>query len=61
MTIVELTAKVKAAAQQRTADERFELLKDARILTEKGIYNSRFFTRETVEKSQGRAKDNVLR
>ncbi|EPT9140715.1 MAG: hypothetical protein RSE29_08895 [Leclercia sp.] len=56
MSIIELTAKVKAAAQQRTAEERLELLKDAHILTTKGVYNRRFFTEETVAKSRNKAK-----
>lgn len=56
MSIVELTAKVKASAQRRSPEERFELLKDAHILTTDGTYDRRFFSQETVAKSEKEGK-----
>lgn len=52
MDIEELTRKVKERAAKRTDEERFKLLVDAKILTKNGTFNSRFFSKETVEKSK---------
>ncbi|AJB39024.1 TPA: hypothetical protein ACGBQE_004486 [Escherichia coli] len=52
MDIEELTKKVKERAAKRTDEERFKLLVDAKILTKNGTFNSRFFSKETVEKSK---------
>lgn len=52
----ELLIRLKEQASQRTKEERFQLLVDAKILTKNGHYNSRFFTKETVEKSKNKSK-----
>ncbi len=44
--------RAKKSAKNRTPEERFQLLVESKILTKNGTYNSRFFTKETVEKSK---------
>ncbi|MGB1091184.1 MAG: hypothetical protein ACPGYX_03590 [Oceanobacter sp.] len=44
MSIVELTAKVKASAKTRSPDQRIKLLKAARILDSKGNLDHQYFT-----------------
>ncbi len=52
MSIDKLTMRVKKAAGNRTDEERLQLLKKAKILTQDSLYNSRFFTKDTVNKSK---------
>ncbi|ELY4929540.1 MULTISPECIES: hypothetical protein [Enterobacterales] len=52
MDMVELLRRAKESAKHRSDEERRQLLIDAKILTKEGHYNSRFFTKETVEKSK---------
>lgn len=52
MDIEDLTKKVKELAAKRTDEERLKLLVDAKILTKNGTFNSRFFSKETVDKSK---------
>lgn len=52
MDMIELLRKAKESAKNRTDKERRQILIDAKILTKKGHYNSRFFSKETVEKSK---------
>lgn len=52
MDMNELLRKAKESAKNRTDEERRKILIDAKILTKKGHYNSRFFSKETVEKSK---------
>ena len=52
MDMLELLKKAKESAKNRTDEERRQILIDAKILTKKGHYHSRFFTKETVEKSK---------
>lgn len=54
MDMIELLKRAKESAKNRTDEERRQLLIDAKILTKKGHYNSRFFSKETVEKSKNR-------
>lgn len=56
MSIVELTEKVKDAAQRRSPEERMKLLQEANILTEEGTFDRRFFSEDTVKKSQADRK-----
>lgn len=50
--IDELLKKVKESALKRTDEERRQLLIDAKILTEEGIFHPDFFSEETVESSK---------
>lgn len=43
MDMNELLRKAKESAKNRTDEERRKILIDAKILTKKGHYNSRFF------------------
>ncbi len=52
MDMDELLKRAKKSAKNRTPEERFQLLVESKILTKNGTYNSRFFTKETVEKSK---------
>lgn len=52
MDMVELLKRAKESARVRTNKERLQILVDAKILTREGHYNSRFFSKETVEKSK---------
>jgi hypothetical protein len=52
MDMVELLKRAKESAKVRTDEERRQILIDAKILTKEGNYNSRFFSKETVEKSK---------
>ena len=52
MDMVELLRRAKESAKHRSDEERRQILIDAKILTKEGHYNSRFFTKETVEKSK---------
>lgn len=52
MDMTELLRKVKESAKNRTDEERFQLLVDAKILTKEGHFDPRFFSKETVRKSK---------
>ncbi len=52
MDMVDLLKRAKESARLRSDEERRQLLVDAKILTKEGHYNSRFFSKETVEKSK---------
>ena len=52
MNIEELTQKTKQDSANRTPEERFELLVQSKILTRKGHFHPKFFSKETVEKSK---------
>ncbi|WP_156168767.1 hypothetical protein [Yersinia pekkanenii] len=52
MDMEELLRKARESAKNRTPEERFKLLVESKILTKNGTYNTRFFTKETVEKSK---------
>ena len=52
MPVVDLIARVKSSAKNRTKSERRSLLISAHILDEKtGSYDARFFSKSTVESS----------
>ena len=55
MSIDELIKKVEIAAKKRTKEERRQLLIDARIFDEDGVYDARYFSEKTVQESK-RAK-----
>lgn len=50
--MTELLKKAKESALKRTDEERRQILIDAKILTEKGLYHSDYFSEETVDKSR---------
>lgn len=52
MDMTELLRKAKESAKNRTDEERFQLLVDAKILTKEGHFDPRFFSKETVRKSK---------
>jgi len=52
VSIDELIAKVQEAEKKRTPKQSRELLIKARILDKNGHYDSRYFRKETVEKSK---------
>jgi hypothetical protein len=52
MDMIDPLKKAKESARLRSDEERRQLLADAKILTKEGYYNSRFFSKETVEKSK---------
>lgn len=51
MPVVDLIARVKSSAKTRTISDRRKLLVSAHILDENGRYDSRFFSKTTVESS----------
>ncbi len=63
MLISELIIRVQEAAKNRTPDENFKLLKEAHILDENGMYDSRYFSKKTVKADikQNRLKGNVFK
>jgi len=52
MSIDELIAKVKESEKKRTQQQRRELLIKAHILDDNGHYDTRYFRKETVERSK---------
>lgn len=48
----ELLQKIKEKCENRTKEERFQFLIDAKILNKKGFFDKRFFSKETCEKSR---------
>ncbi len=56
MSISELLEKAKASAKLRTHEQNIALLKEAHILDENGIYDSKYFSQETVSKDIERSK-----
>lgn len=50
--MTELLKKAKESALKRTNEERRQILIDAKILTEEGVYHPDYFSEETVEKSR---------
>lgn len=52
MDMTGLLRKAKESAKNRTDEERFQLLVDAKILTKEGYFDPRFFSKETVRKSK---------
>ena len=54
MSIVELMEKAKLSANKRTKQDRKQLLVIANILDSNGIYDSRYFSEQTVNKSKKR-------
>jgi len=54
MSITELMEKAKISASKRTQQDRRELLIQARVLDSDGVYDSRYFSEQTVNKSKER-------
>lgn len=54
--MTELLKKAKESALKRTDEERRQILIDAKILTEEGIYHPDYFSEETVEASRESVK-----
>ena len=54
MSITELMEKAKISASKRTQEDRRELLIQARVLDSDGVYDSRYFSEQTVNKSKER-------
>jgi len=54
MSITELMEKAKISASKRTQQDRRKLLIQARILDSDGVYDSRYFSEQTVNKSKER-------
>ena len=54
MSITELMEKAKISASKRTQEDRRELLIQARVLDSDGVYDSRYFSEQTVNKSKDR-------
>lgn len=52
MDMIELLKRAKESAKNRTDEERRQLLIDAKILTKKGHYNSRFFQKKQSKKAK---------
>lgn len=52
MDMTELLKRAKESAKNRTDEERFQILVDAKILTKEGYFDPRFFSKETVRKSK---------
>ncbi len=52
MNIKELIRRIEVADRKRTKKDRFKLLVKAKILDKDGYYDSRFFSKDTVEKSK---------
>lgn len=50
--MTELLKKAKESSLKRTDEERRQILIDAKILTEEGVYHPNYFSEETVEKSR---------
>lgn len=50
--MTQLLKKAKESALKRTDEERKQILIDAKILTEEGIYHPDYFSEETVNKSR---------
>lgn len=58
MSISELIEKVEKSANKRSQSERFELLKEAHIIDESGNYDSKYFSKKTVEQDIKKSKDS---
>ena len=56
MSVTELLIRAKKSASTRTKQERRKILVEAKIITKNGTYNSRYFSKETVEEN----KNNIL-
>lgn len=56
MSISELLEKVEKSANKRTPSERLELLKEAHIIDEMGNYDSKYFSKKTVEQDIKKSK-----
>ena len=54
MSIIELMEKAKISASKRTPEDRKELLIEAHILDSNGVYDSKYFSETTVNKSRER-------
>ena len=54
MSIIELIEKAKISATKRTQQDRKKLLIKAHVLDSNGIYDSRYFSEQTVNKSKVR-------
>jgi len=54
MSITELMEKAKISASKRTQQDRKELLIQACVLDSDGVYDSRYFSEQTVNKSKER-------
>ena len=54
MSITELMEKAKISASKRTQQDRKKLLINARVLDSNGVYDSRYFSEQTVNKSKAR-------
>lgn len=50
--MTELLKKAKESSLKRTDEEKRQILIDAKILTEEGVYHPDYFSEETVEKSR---------
>ena len=54
MSITELMKKAKISASKRTQEDRRKLLIQAHVLDSDGVYDSRYFSEQTVNKSKER-------
>lgn len=59
MSVTELLVRAKKSASTRTKEDRKKILVEAKIITRKGTYNSRYFSKETVEENRNKTL-NVL-
>ena len=59
MSITELLEKAKHSASTRTPRERKRILIEAKIITKEGRYNSRYFSKETLEANKHNNTVNV--
>lgn len=58
MSISELIEKVEKSANKRSPSERLELLREAHIIDETGNYDSKYFSKKTVEQDIKKSKDS---
>jgi hypothetical protein len=59
MSITELLASAKKSAITRTPEERKKILIEAKIITKKGNYNSKYFSKETIKVNKQNIAINV--
>lgn len=52
MSVTELLVRAKKSASKRTKEDRKKILVEAKIITKKGTYNSRYFSKKTVEENR---------
>jgi len=52
MSITELLSKAKVSASRRTRQDRHKILIEAKIITSRGTYNTRYFSKKTIEENK---------